>query len=135
VTGEDGLITIEDDDALYRRLAPPFHFKPDGTVSSRAYWRRREVEGKKIEEPDPEISVDLAKLTTQQESLARGRPGFGLGELKAHIPRSLGLPPIYRPLPDNSAHCQCEGENTKEKCYKLAEATEVIIKPAPRGNT
>jgi len=42
---------IEDDDELYRRIAPPF-FKENGTISSSAY--------KLHSHPDREISVNLA---------------------------------------------------------------------------
>ena len=41
---------IEDDDELYRRIAPPF-FKENGTISSSAY--------KLHSHPDREISVNL----------------------------------------------------------------------------
>jgi hypothetical protein len=66
------LITIEDDDGLYRRLAPPFHFKPDGTVSSRAYWRRREVNGKKIEEEEFPLAkaIEESDPPLQQERVS-----------------------------------------------------------------
>lgn len=51
---------IEDDDELYRRLAPE-HVNPDGTVNSAALKGRNK-------RYDLSISVDLARLTTLQDS-------------------------------------------------------------------
>ncbi|MBO1347137.1 MAG: hypothetical protein EBE86_006960 [Hormoscilla sp. GUM202] len=112
---------IVDNDQLYRRLVS-FHVNPDGTVNSAAFKRR----GK----PDNSISVDLARLTTPQETLERsGKEGFGLGVLVAIEPRSQGFDVRHDPLPDNPAHSLIEGENNKRKCRLLAEATTVIVPP------
>ena len=118
--------TISSDDELYRRLAPR-HVNPDGTVNSAAY----KVNGK----PDPSISVDLARLTSAEESLARpGRPGFGLGTITAGVPTSLGLTVRPDPLPDNAAHTLIEGNTQKATCRRLAEATRVTVPPNPPGD-
>lgn len=86
---------IADDDLLYRRLAP-LHVKPDGSVNSAAFKLRGH--------PGPHVSVDLARLTTPQATLARApRPGFGLGVLLARDPRSLHLTVHHDPLPANPA--------------------------------
>ncbi len=113
---------IEDDDELYRRLAPE-HVNPDGTVNSAAFKRRKEY--------DPSISVDLARLTTPQDALA-ARPHMGVGVLIAAVPRDLGFVVRHDPLPDNAAHALIEGENNREKSRRLAEATVVLIQPQPR---
>jgi hypothetical protein len=114
---------IGGDDELYRRLAPG-HLNPDGTVNSAAF----KVRGR----PDPRISVDLARLTTPEEVLARAsRPGFGLGVLAARVPRSLGFTVRPDPLPDNLAHALIEGENDRAKCRLLARATRVLVLPQP----
>jgi hypothetical protein len=60
----DGLEQIADDDLLFRRLAP-LHVNPDGTVNSAAFKLRGH--------PAPQVSVDLARLTTPEATLARAR--------------------------------------------------------------
>ena len=112
---------IEDDDGLYRRLSPDQMY-PDGTVNSNAF--------KSGGKPDASISVDLAKLTTAQDALARGgnRPGFAVGELFARLPRDLGFSVRHHPLPDDNAHSLIEGENDRKKCRLLAETTTVVIR-------
>jgi hypothetical protein len=112
---------IADDDELYRRLAPD-HVNADGTVNSAAFKRRGQ--------PDPQVSVDLARLTTRDEILARApRPGFGLGVLVARAPRALGLTVRHDPLPGNPAHSLIEGQTNRTQCRLLAEATIVLVQP------
>ena len=75
---------ILDEDALYRRLLP-YYVKAGGRVSSAAYKRRGKV-------PESEISVDLARLTTPEETLRRApSPSFALGSILTAVPRRLGL--------------------------------------------
>jgi hypothetical protein len=126
-------VVIEDDDELYRRL-PSEHVKNDGTISSVAFCFRGE--------PDPSLSVDLAKLTTPQEVLQRARkPGAGVGVITAGVPRGLGLTVRHDPIREdneqglaaNPAHTLIEGltpADRKTKCYLLAEAMTVLIAPA-----
>src|SRR5689334_14570917 len=115
-------VTAEDD--LYRRLLPKDHVAPDGSaVLPTAFMRKWR--------PDPSLSVDLAKLTTPDATLARApRPGFGLGTLKAGVPMALGLTVRHDPLPDNYAHTLIEGVGSKEHCRRLADATTVLRSPA-----
>jgi hypothetical protein len=109
-------IQISDDDALYRRLSISGHLKPDGSVSSNSY----KLYGK----PDPEPSVDLARLSTIEVSLARvGRPGFCLGELKAGDVRALGLTVTHEPIDENPSHSCIRGNATKTTCTQLADIT------------
>ena len=68
---------IEDDDWLYRRLALN-HLRSDGTVNRTAFMRNSVPPGRG-KEPDPQVSVDLARLTTPPNSPAgslavAGRP-------------------------------------------------------------
>ena len=115
---------IADDDLLYRRLAP-LHLKPDGTVNSAAFKLRGR--------PDPQVSVDLARLTTLEVTLGRApRPGFGLGTLVAGDPRSLGLGLRHDPVPSNPAHALIEGQgpNDIQTARRLAEMTRVLVKPS-----
>jgi hypothetical protein len=79
--------------------------------------------------PDPELSVDLARLTTSEETLGRGLPGMGLAELAASAPLDMGLTVIHKPEPDNRAHCLVMGLATKEQCRELASQAKVRVPP------
>jgi hypothetical protein len=97
---------------------------PDGTVNSAAFKLRGQ--------PDPSISVDLARRTTTAATLARAsRSGFGLGTLTAGEPRSLGLGVRHDPLPENLAHTLIEGQRPgdKQTARRLARMTRLIIRP------
>lgn len=110
------IVEIENDDFLYRRLAPTSHINSDGTVNSNAY--------KKDGKPDPEVSVDLSKLTSVREALARApNPNFKIGVLKAKDVRDLGLQVRHRPTDEDPAHSVIEGNTSKVKCKLLAEKT------------
>jgi hypothetical protein len=111
---------IEDNDELYRRIAPHF-FKEDGSISSSAY----KVNGR----PDKEISVNLAYLTTIDKTL-QDRPTFGVGSLIARYPREIELEVVHDPIyPDNKAHSLIKGACTNEHCARLAKATIILKKP------
>jgi hypothetical protein len=119
----EGLEQIADDDLLYRRLAP-LHVNPDGTANSAAFKLRGY--------PDPQVSVDLARLTTPEATLARApRAGFGLGALVAGDPRSLGLSVRHNPLPNNRAQALIEGQrpDDKQSARRLAEMTRILVLP------
>jgi hypothetical protein len=115
-------VVIDDDDELYRRL-PPIAVNPDGSVNSAAYKLRKD--------PDPEPSVDSAKVIKgPQETLSRApRAGFGLGVLTVREVKKLGFVVQYKPLPGNSAHCIIVGQNTRQKARAPAVCTRVIVKP------
>lgn len=87
--------TIKNDALLWRRLHPTWVIRNDDgsyRVSSAAFKDGRH-----------EVSVNLAELTTVENSLA-GFPEQGLAELQAGIPRLLGHALVRDPLPDNPAH-------------------------------
>lgn len=112
------MTTIADEDIVYRRLHQNC-FKQNGAVSSAAF--------KTNSRPDNQISVDLARLTTPEESVSRkSRSGFRLGELEAGGPRQLGFDVIYDRKPDNSAHSLIVGENSANLCKQLALLVRVI---------
>lgn len=120
---------VDDDDLLYRR----FHYtalRRDGRISFDAYLRR-----KPTTMPDPEISVDLARLTTPEKTLAAAPPGFGLGELRAGDARRLGFKVSYKPTQKNKAHCIIEGAETEADCDRLAEITRVHTPPPRKSST
>ncbi len=114
---------IQDSDLLYRRLAIIGHFTPDGKVSSNAF----KLNGK----PDPAISVDLGRLTTQEKSLnqAKNPSAIKIGAVKAGFPRSLHLEVAHDPQPENPSHSLIKGNKTRENCRLLAEQTEVLATP------
>jgi len=97
----------------------PDHFYDDGSgsVKSNAY----KLDGK----PDPSISVDLAKLTTVDESIARGRRGdTQIGVLRVGDVRALGLTVRHDPTEENPSHTLIEGNLKKENCKALARITK-----------
>ena len=114
---------IEDRDQLYRRLHYS-HVLRDGRVNRTAFTLNNQ--------PEREISVDLARLTTPEETATRGRAPRGVGVLEAGYPRSIGFTIRHNPLKGGRgeyAHCLIEGENDMTKCRLLAEATTVLIPP------
>lgn len=115
------LVEIEDNDELYRRIFPEY-VRANGTVSLKAFM----LSGY----PDPQVSVDLARLTTPEEAVSRAKePGYGLGAIVAQLPRSLGLTVRHDPIPNHYSHSLIIGENTKEKCKRLAEGVRLMIQP------
>jgi hypothetical protein len=112
-------VPIDPDDLLYRRLAPKSHIKPDGSIASTAY--------KLDKKPEFEPSVDLAKITTPEESVSRaGRAGFVLGELRVGSIVSLGFQIRPAPLASNPAHCVIQGNVSMDTCSLLAENTILV---------
>jgi hypothetical protein len=122
---------ITDDDWLYRRLAQN-HFRNDGTVNRTAFMRNS-VPPNKGKEPDPQVSVDLARLTTPPNSpegslAAAGTPNQGIAAMQAGFPRSLGLDVIHDPVTSppalwNLAHTLIQGnagERAMELCDRMA---------------
>ena len=121
-----GTVQIIDDDLLYRRLYYR-SIRDDGSISPAAYTLPRTTK------PDPEISVDLARLTTPARTLAAAEKPqlFGLGVLKASDVRNLGFIVRHQPTQKNYAHCIIEGAKTETDCDRLAEITQVHT-PPPR---
>lgn len=112
---------VAETDLVYRRLAPD-QVAPNGVVLSHAFKLR----GK----PDPSVSVDLARLTTPDETAGRGlKPGFGVGYLTAGHVRALGFTIRHDPVEGNKAHALIEGATTRLHCHLLAEATTLLIPP------
>ena len=114
---------IADEDWLYRRIALN-HLRSDGRVNRTAFMRNS-TPPQKGKEPDPDVSVDLARLTTPRRSLEiAGRPEQGIGALRAGYPRSLGLEVEHSPLPQNRAHSSIAGnidDRAMERCQLMAE--------------
>jgi hypothetical protein len=111
------VIAISDDDFLLRRLNRKGQLNPDKTVNSNAY--------KKAGKPDPEISVDVATLTTVRESLLRApNPSeFTMGIIQTATVRALGLAVQHQPTDENPAHSVITGNASKATCRDLAKET------------
>ena len=113
-------VKIDDEDYLYRRLGPD-HTRPDGSVNSNAYYLNGH--------PDPEPSVYLRSLTTEQQAvadaLARG-PEFTMGVLSVRELRASGFDVVHKPTDANPAHCVIVGNTEKAKCRQLAKLTNVL---------
>lgn len=114
-------------DLLYRRLVESYFRRRDRTLTSGAFYLR----GK----PDPEVSVDLARLTTP-EATASKKPGSGVGQLRTEVPRNLDLDVRHDPHPEtdpeNAAHSVIVGmvptsTGDKERCRRLANATQILL--------
>lgn len=109
-------IEIADPDELYRLIYPPY--VKDGHISPKAFF----LSGK----PDPNVSVNLARLTTVADTLAsRAGRGHYLGVLVARYPRRLGLTVEHDPLPNNRSHSLIKGNNSLQISNELAHATQL----------
>jgi hypothetical protein len=124
-------VSIDDDDVLYRRLFfanvyPDHHKKSPGKVNSTAFTD--------YQEPQQSISVEIAKMTTLDLCIARGRKGQGVGALRAGAVRALGLTIRHdREESGTDAHALIEPTDgeviTMHHCKELAGITDVIRKP------
>lgn len=136
---------IADEDWLYRRLAPN-HFRSDGTINRTAFMRNS-VPPNKGKEPDPEVSVDLARLTTPPSSpvgslATAGRPNQGIASIQARFPRSLELDVIHAPMMEppelrNLAHSLIVGnarERAMELCDQMAREMSKRVEISPVGS-
>ena len=109
---------ITNDDHLYRRLHPGF-IKHNGEISSSAF---HDDSGK--------VSVDLAKLTSPEESVARSKGnGYGLADLIVVRIRELGFDVFHDPIETNYSHCIIDNVITKADQRKLARVATTLISP------
>ena len=117
---------ILDNDLLYRRFHPT-SLRLDGTIDFSAFTKHNSGE------PDPEISVNLARKTTPEKTLADVPRALvnvlGLGVLKAGDVRRLGFTVRHDPNRRNRAHSLIEGAKSEADCYLLAEITQVHTLP------
>jgi hypothetical protein len=119
-------------DDLYRRLVPDGHIR-HGQVLFSAFLKRREP-GEKHGQPDPALSVNLARLSSPEATLAQApRPGFGVAVFSAGIPIEMGLTVRHAPEAVNPAHTLVEGLSSLEECQRLANACTILIPPNPVG--
>jgi hypothetical protein len=119
--------TINDDDLLWRRIVN----KPEWVShNSDGSWRVSSAAF--IDRHTGEVSVHLARLTTQEKVLA-SRPDEGMVEIVAGLPRSLGLIVAYDPTDDDQSHsliCSPMGGSIKKSdARKLADAAGWLVLP------
>jgi len=109
---------ISDDELLYRTIHP--HFINEGRVTSAAFLSRK----------DPHVSVDLASLSTPEQSLARRPAHAGVVQLVTGFVRSLRLAVAGDPLPENPAHALIvAAAQSKQIARQLARASAWVIAP------
>ena len=115
-------ILIDDEDLLSRRFRIE-QVRRNGTLSSAVFKQRGT--------PLAEISVDVARLTSVEETIVRGGPSgvFGVAQLLAGIPRMLAFDVRHDPQDGNAAHALIVGENDDERCARMAEACIVVRRP------
>lgn len=121
---------ISDDDVLYRRIA----FEDvTGDVLNRGAFSLRPGEDY--------LSVDLARLTSVAECLARPRPprpDLGLAALRVGDVRALNLIVVHDPIigdspeTSNPAHARILGENSRMTKKRLSERANIFVHPSPR---
>ncbi|MGB4840980.1 MAG: hypothetical protein WBP08_18375 [Saprospiraceae bacterium] len=100
-------VLISDDDYVLRRVPTflPNFIKPDGSVSSLAFSKKRDEDG---------LSVDLERLTTPAVTII-DRSRFKLRRINVGIVRNDindELDVIYNPITHNLAHCLIVGNIT-----------------------
>ncbi len=104
--------SIADDEQLWRRIAnvpSMIKWNHDGTFRLTSAAFKDGIDG--------EVSVHLAKLTTQEKVLF-GKPDVGLVKINAGFPRSLGHKIVYDPIEDDISHaliCPPQGVSNKSR--------------------
>ncbi len=121
---------ISPDDQLFRRIVPDN--VTNGDLNAGAFSLR----------PDEDsLSVDIARLTTPEECLARaGRADVGLAVLKVSEVTALGLVVEHGPVDNDPvagiresyAHARIIGENSRAVRSKLAKASVILVMPERR---
>jgi hypothetical protein len=106
--------TILDEDFVLRRIPTflPSYIKPDGTISSRAYQKKRDEDG---------VSVDLERLSSYEKAILGDRR-FRLLKINVEVIRkdiNDGLDVVHNPQQDNDAHCLITGNITESKQKQL----------------
>jgi hypothetical protein len=118
------LVDILNSDFVLRRV--PTHFpnyiKPDGTITSRAYQKKRDEDG---------VSVDLEKLSSLEKATL-GDKRYRLLKINVGIIRydiNDGLNVVHKPLTENDAHSLITGHITEGKQKKLLKCSTEVTAP------
>ena len=116
------MVEILNEDNLLRRIPThiPNYIKPDGTISSIAFAKKREEDG---------LSVDLERLSSYEKATLGDRR-YRLLRINAGVIRNGindGLDVVHNPLPENEAHSLITGNITEGKKKQLIKnAIEVF---------
>ena len=122
---------IDPSAVLYRRLIIESHIKKTGRVSSNAF--------KRYGVPDNSISVDLASMTSPDESVNMdGEPNRALCQFSLSVATSSGFrirhdPQLNTNPHPNLAHHVLDGNNDQFKCSELAKQAEIIPRVVSLG--
>lgn len=114
-------VDIADADNLLRRIPThiPSYIKPDGTISSMAFSKKRDADG---------LSVDLERLSSYEKATLGDRR-YRLLRINAGVIRNEindGLDVVHDPQPENEAHSLITGNISEGKKKQLLKnATEV----------
>lgn len=121
------VVAVVPEDGVYRRLLPNGHVRRNGTVSPTAFKKKRGDEMV----PEEPVSVDLIRLTTLDDFMARSKEGAGAGELRVSEIQGLQLEVVHTPdrPRNNYAHCDIVGDNSDFKCAQLADMTVILRHP------
>lgn len=117
-------IDIFDLDFVLRRVPThlPNYIKPDGTITSRAYQKKRDDDG---------ISVDLEKLSSFVKATL-GDKRYRLLRINVGVIRhdiNDGLNVVHNPLPEEEAHSLITGHITESKQKKLLKNSAEVTAP------
>ncbi|MBZ0168327.1 MAG: hypothetical protein K8F29_02645 [Kofleriaceae bacterium] len=104
---------IADNDELYRRIHP-LQVK-DGRPTSAAF-------------KDPEMSVDVARVTTPQRVLSE-YSSHGLASITAGYARSLEQDVFHDPVENNPAHAIVKGNKPPRIAKSLARSAKWDVLP------
>ncbi len=117
-------VEIFDEDNLLRRIPAhlPNYIKPDGTISSLAYYKKRDEDG---------VSADLerlssfakATLTDKRYRLLR----INVGVIRNEIDEGLDV--AHNPEPQNEAHCLITGNINESKKKQLLKYSKEVFSP------
>ena len=80
-------------------------------------------------EPDPELSMHLAKLLSSAEDCLETRPHFGVGVITVADVTNLGFVVQHDPQPDDYSHVLVIGINNTQTARALAKRTRLLIRP------
>jgi hypothetical protein len=120
------LTEIADEDWLLRRVANrPDLIKRDGDAvrPSSVAFRPAGQDGK--------ISVDIRNLLEDPSdpvAVLEDHPDHGLVELRAGVPRSLGMEVEHDPLPDNNAHGNIVGVDALARAERKRVSRELALR-------
>lgn len=116
------VLQISNDDNVLRRVPTnPSYIKPDGSINSYSFRKRKGEDG---------ISVNLERLSSYKETILGSNQfrvlKINVGEVRNEI--NEGLDVVHDPIPDNKAHSLITGNISKSKQKSLVKySTEILF--------